>query len=180
MLKSTVVYNRPSRVAIFYNKLILYLRVGWMLHIASISGLILFYYSVIKTLHILGTAINLQLALWIYLCCFWFVVVVVSLIDGYGRFQNYKQVKDLLYQYGFDKRFLRPFISSRCQRNAVLEAARSTNHKQETIRYFKTLGYKWYHIFPDAFVKNPLVLFTTIFWKRILVTKYYKMQYFYW
>jgi len=180
MLKSTVFYNQPSRVTIFYNKLLLYLRVGWMLHVACISGLIFFYDALQNTLHLAKEVIGLQFFLWTYLCSFWFVVIVVSIVDGYGRYQNYKQVKDLFYKYGFDKRLIRPFITSRCQRNAVLEAARSTNHKYKTITYFKSLGYKWYHIFPDAFVKNPLVLFTSIFWKRILVTKYYELQYFYW
>jgi hypothetical protein len=39
--------------------------------------------------------------------------------------------------------------------------------------YFKSNGYKWYHLVPDVVLKKPFVLFTKNFWSITLFTKTY-------
>ncbi|MFD1314692.1 hypothetical protein [Namhaeicola litoreus] len=100
--------------------------------------------------------------------------------DALGRYQNYKQIKDTLYKRGFDTRLIRPFMYSKCQRDAVLVATKDLGYTEEAKAYFKKNGYRWYHILPDAFIQNPLVLFHRKFWTNILFTKRYVRQYFLW
>jgi hypothetical protein len=181
MLKPTVdLLYQPSKANILFNKLIKYIRVGYMLHIACLLNLILFFIGIENAFNEVIFSYGIRFYAWLYVSSFGITVFIISMIDAYGRYQNYKQIKDLFFNYGFDTRLIQPFMFSRCQRNAVIEAAISLGYKDKTLEYFSTLGYKWYHIFPDAFVKNPLVIFKILFWKKILVTKYYKLQNFYW
>jgi hypothetical protein len=40
-------------------------------------------------------------------------------LDAYSRFQNYKSMKDLLYHYGFQIRFIKTLRHSKCQREGT-------------------------------------------------------------
>jgi hypothetical protein len=88
-------------------------------------------------------------------------------------YQNYKLVKDNLYSYGFQTRLLKPFIQSSCQRDAVKVAADELGMLPQCREYFKSYGYKWYHLIPDIVLKKPSVLFTKNFWSTTLFTKTY-------
>jgi len=89
------------------------------------------------------------------------------------RYQDYKLVKDSLYIYGFQKRILKPFVKSRCQSDAAKTAASELGMSNQYREYSKSIGYKWYHLFPDVIFKNPAILFTKNFWSSTLFAKTY-------
>jgi len=94
-------------------------------------------------------------------------------LDARSRYQNYKLVKDHLYMFGFQKRILKPFIKSRCQRDAARSAAGELGMTLKCKEYFKENGYKWYHLFPDAIFKKPSILSTRDFWVTTLFAETY-------
>jgi hypothetical protein len=94
-------------------------------------------------------------------------------LDARSRYQNYKLIKDQLFIYGFQKRILKPFVKSRCQRDAVKAAASELGMSVQCREHFKNLGYNWYHLFPDAIFKKPSVLLEKNFWITTLFTKRY-------
>ena len=94
-------------------------------------------------------------------------------LDVRSRFQNYKQVKDHFYQYGFQKRIVNPFAHSKCQRDAVIAAAEELGFAQECKKHFDQLGYKWYHVIPDMLVKRPTYLLHKMFWLNTFFVKTY-------
>src|SRR5882672_5712043 len=49
---------------------------------------------------------------------------IFSQLDARSRYQNYKMLRDHFYFYGFHPRIVKPFIKSRCQRDAVIAAAK--------------------------------------------------------
>ena len=107
-------------------------------------------------------------------------IPIFAELDALGRYQNYKQIKDVLFKMGFDERLLKPFLYSKCQRDAILVAAKDLKMTTQVKECFYNSGYRFYHILPDAFVKNPFVLFKKQFWTKILFTKRYEFQNFYW
>jgi hypothetical protein len=107
-------------------------------------------------------------------------VTVTSQLDAYSRFQNYKMMKDLLFQHGYRELFLKPFSRSRCQRDAVSEAASQLGLEADINLYFKRLGYKWYHIIPSVLIENPLILLTRNYWQTTFFVSYYRSKYFCW
>ena len=102
-----------------------------------------------------------------------FGLPLIAQLDIRSRYQNYKLVKDNLYIYGFQTRLVKPFIRSRCQRDAVKVAADELGMLHQCREYFKSNGYKWYHLVPDIVLKKPSVLFTQNFWSTTLFTKTY-------
>jgi hypothetical protein len=94
-------------------------------------------------------------------------------LDARSRYQNYKLVKDNLFAYGFQKRIVKPFIKSRCQRDAVKAAAYDLGRSQQCKEYFRINGYKWYHLTPDVIFKDPSLLLTKNFWITTLFAKTY-------
>jgi len=84
--------------------------------------------------------------------------------DARSRYQNYKQVKDHLYLYGFQSRIVKPFSYSRCQRDAVIAAAEELGLEKQCKDYFKSQGYYWYHILPDFLFRHPTYLLHKAFW----------------
>lgn len=152
-----------------------------MLHGVTLFCIILSYIMVGAVIDSFSNSgISLNLFLWTYLLSFFITTATIAEIDALGRFQNYKQIKDLLHKYGFEKRLLKPFMYSRCQRAAILVAANDIGFTKDVKTFMFNLGYRWYHILPDAFMKQPLNLFKWQFWKSILFTKYYQQRYFYW
>ena len=158
---------------IHYKKLVSYLKVGYLLHAITAIELIffvLFYYSVdavswFENSDYLSLKI---LALSPTLC-----MPLFAQLDARSRFQNYKLIKDHLYLYGFQQRIVKPFVKSRCQRDAVIAAAEELGLAEHCKAYFKSFGYKWYHLFPDVIFKTPAILLTKNFWQTTLFTKTY-------
>lgn len=94
-------------------------------------------------------------------------------LDAYSRYQNYKQLRDLFYLNGYNVRFIKPFIKSRCQRDAVLAAADDVGFAIHCKQYFYDCGYKWYHFFPDFVITNPQFLLCKHFWITTFFSKTY-------
>ncbi|UZP68702.1 hypothetical protein N1030_06955 [Desulfovibrio mangrovi] len=85
--------------------------------------------------------------------------ILLCQADALSRFREFERVRATLRRYGFKPRILRPVSSSRCQRDAALLAASETGFRAQAHRYFRELGYRWYHILPDRIVANPLYFF---------------------
>ena len=180
MLKSPSALERPSARRVAFEKFIRFVKVGSFLHFMAILALILFLITLEIAVQEFKTGLVFPGLVWSLLGLGLFTVPFFAEFDARGRYQNYKQVKDVLEQRGFDERLIKPFMHSKCQRDAVLVASEDLGFKKKVSDYYYGQGYRWYHILPDAFVKNPLILLSGLFWKRILFTKRYELQNFYW
>jgi len=180
MLKSEIIKIQPSAFIIKTNKLIRFIKVGGILHAMAFTGLFMFLIGIQNSIYYLDLNESTRGYFWLFICCYGFTLPFFSEFDAYGRYQNYKQIKDTLYKYGYDPRLIKPFMNSRCQRDAVIFAASDLELKNEVKDLFYKNGYRWYHVLPEVFLKNPLVLFEKVFWERILFTKFYPLQNFYW
>ena len=99
---------------------------------------------------------------------------VSAQLDARSRFQNYKQVKDQIFLYGYDERIFNPVLKSRCQRDAAFLSAKELGYGVECKQYFHSKGYRWFHVFPDFVFKKPQFLFTVYFWRTTFFTPRYK------
>jgi len=95
--------------------------------------------------------------------------VVLCQADALSRYREFKRLCGLLSRYGFRPRVFRLVASSRCQRDAALLAARQAGCRDQARRVFRDLGYRWYHILPDAIVANPLYFFHPRFLRSTFV-----------
>ncbi len=180
MLKSPSAIAKPSKGTIFYNRLVRFIKVGSFLHIIGLLGIVLFFICFKASLFYLAHQQLILGYIWGLLALFFFTVPFFAEFDAYGRYQNYKQIKDSLFEMGYDRRLLKPFMHSKCQRDSVVVAAQDLNHDKEVEVFFHEMGYRSYHILPDTFNRNPLVLFSPVFWKQILFNEYYEFRNFYW
>lgn len=89
----------------------------------------------------------------------WLGLALLCLADGWCRRIEYLRIKDILARRGFDARVLAPVSTSRCQRDAALAAARELGLHGRALEHFRALGYRWWHLLPDACVDNPLRFF---------------------
>ncbi|HEY2722727.1 MAG TPA: hypothetical protein VGI82_13425 [Chitinophagaceae bacterium] len=153
-------------------RIISYLKAGYLLHIITISEILLF-------LLVLSLS---AVESWISGVPIFIKLIVLSPIvgmplfaqlDARSRYQNYKLIKDNLYLHGFQKRILKPFVKSRCQRDAIRAAAEELGMLQVCSEYFKTSGYRWYHLLPDVIFNSPSILRTKNFWTTTLFEKTY-------
>jgi hypothetical protein len=154
-------------------KIISYLKAGYLLHAITLSEIIFFssffyFINVASWFSINDYIIWKLLALSPSVC-----MPLFAQLDARSRFQNYKLVKDHLYVYGFQPRILKPFVKSRCQRDAAIAAAGELGMAVQCKAYFESFGYRWYHLFPDIIFKEPGVLLTKNFWLTTLFTKTY-------
>lgn len=101
---------------------------------------------------------------------------ILSQLDARSRFQSYKRVKDNLFTYGFDQRLLRPFLKSRCQRDAALAAAEELGFKHVCRSYYRSQGYRWYHILPDFVFSNAGLLISRQFWQTTFFSRTYRSR----
>ena len=180
MIKDPSVIEKPLRGTILYNQFVHYVKIGAFLHLMSLLGLALFLTSFKVSLFYFGHQQTGPGYFWALVSLCFFTVPFFAQFDAYGRYQNYKQVKDVLFEMGYDRRLIKPFMHSKCQRDAVIVAAQDLNHQKEVKDFFYAMGYRRIHILPDAFNRNPLVLLSKHFWKRILFTEYYQLRNFYW
>lgn len=94
-------------------------------------------------------------------------------LDARSRYQNYKMLRDQFYLYGFQPRIVKPFIKSRCQRDAAIVAASELGFEKICKEHFYSKGYRWYHLFPDFVFCNPRFLVCKNFWVTTFFAKKY-------
>ncbi len=119
----------------------------------------------------------IQSIFWFCSVLFAFSHIFLVLMDGWSRFQNYKRVKDHLFVHGFTPKIARHYRGSKCQRMAVLVAARELGFEEEVKDYYKRHGIRWYHFIPQFMLKDPLFLFRSYFWSRTFMEKYYEPRF---
>jgi hypothetical protein len=115
-----------------------------------------------------------------YFSLYGFTLPFFAELDARSRYQNYKLAKDKLYEYGFQDRVMKPFMYSRCQRDAVQVAANNLHFNDECKEFYKRYDFKWYHIIPRIIIQEPKRLFTKSYWKHTLLVASYKSKYFLW
>ena len=151
-----------------------YWKVGKLLHIVAFLAL---FIALQSYLVIQNSDMNSDLSVWIMwlliFICF-FNMSVLAELDGYSRFQNYKQIKDQIYLNGYHDRLLKPLSKSSCQRSAAILAGDELGVKKSVTKYFYEKGYRWYHIIPDFVFNNPLLIFTPFFWKTTFFAQHYE------
>lgn len=158
-----------------------YLQTGYLLHFITVLSVYLCIYCTKETIIILKNSNDWkELALFIYLTLYTFILPFFSQLDAFSRYQNYKMIKDKIYLYGFDYRLLKPFVYSRCQRDAISVALFELNYSGEWKTLISKLGFKWYHLLPHLIVKKPSVLFSQKYWIKTLFVKPYNSKYFLW
>jgi hypothetical protein len=121
-----------------------------------------------------------QLLLFGYLTGYFFTLIFFSQLDARSRFQNYKLLKDKFFEYGFDMRLLKPFVNSRCQRDAIAVAAHELKYDKEWKQLNRLLGFRWFHILPHIVIQNPKILLTRDYWNKTLFVRTYHSKYFLW
>lgn len=149
-----------------------YLKLGYLLHLMTIAEILV----IICFFQYIDVTSWLQEGFIFFKIVFLFLFVAAPIYpqcDARSRFQNYKQIKDHLYLYGFQSRIVKPFSFSRCQRDAVLVAAEELGMEKDCKQYFIDLGYRWYHILPSFLIKRPTYLFHKAFWLNTFFAKYY-------
>jgi hypothetical protein len=162
----------------FLRKMEIYLEVGRLLHSIAILTAVssIFFFKLFLGAYFNGNTIGL--VIFGYLFLHTATIPIFAELDAYSRFQNYKLVKDLIYRYGFRVRFIKTFRYTKCQREAALYAARDVGYKFQILEYFRSCGYKWYHILPDFIWSHPEYLLTKSFWSTTFFAKRYHPKYY--
>lgn len=93
----------------------------------------------------------------------WVLVCAFAFADGLARHREYSRIKKLLARHGYRERILHAQARSRCQRDAALLAAREFGHFEQAWTYYRTLGYRWYHVLPDKVMRNPFLFLSPRF-----------------
>ena len=148
----------------FIYKIKTYLLVGKLLHIIAVTELIIIILIIPKLYNIETQQGFFLTGLRYFAIIFLASLPFFSQLDARSRYQNYKQIKDQFFQYGFDTRILSPVLKSRCQRDAAVISATELGYKNECVNHFKAHGYRWYHIIPDFFWSHPHFLLSKYFW----------------
>lgn len=165
--------NLPKQRSTFVS----YWNVGKLLYGALLIFIVetlLYYYEFMVAYHNGHLAIKL---FWLWSLLFSFSHIFLVVMDSWSRFQDYKRIKDYLFQYGFNPRIISPYRGSKCQRMAVLAAARELGMQNEVERYFQKLGIKWFHFVPTFMIQDPLFLLKRNFWARTFTEKYYEPKF---
>jgi hypothetical protein len=154
--------------------------VGRSLHFIALIGVSIFFIGLNFALYFSEFSFTLTSFVWWFITLFGLSLPIFAEMDAHGRYQDYKKIKDVIYKNGYDDRLVKPFIGSKCQRDAVIMAAKDLDQLNNVKALFFKLGYRWYHMLPDQFVKNPMVILKREFWLRILFTNTYRLKYFQW
>ena len=75
--------------------------------------------------------------------------------------------------HGFDLRILKPARKSRCQRDAIQVAAEELGYGIICKTYFRSFGYRWYHLLPEFVFQKPQFLLSKYFWRTTFFTPFY-------
>jgi hypothetical protein len=155
-----------------------YLRVGYLLHFMTLAGIamaVIFFQLAQKAYSDQSLFSFLFHA---YLTAYGASLPFFSQLDARSRYQNYKLMKDKLFEHGFNTRIIAPFTSSRCQRDAIKVAATDLGLSNQMNAYLKQIGFRWYHVLPRLVLQNPGLLFTKIYWEKTLFVRTYTMKHF--
>lgn len=162
------------------HRFIRYIKVGRLLHLASICGLGLFLGFAKLALLSLDSNSLVWFIFQGYVSFYGLILIFFAQKDALSRFQNYKLAKDLLFEKGFRKRVIQLFISSKCQRDALRTAAHDLGLLKELNAHYTAMGYRWYHVLPDVVFTKPVRLLSSRFWKNTLFVPRYTSKYFLW
>ena len=162
-------------------RIIRYFQTGILLHLMAIFSIFMVYFTGKEFLILFKSSGSLwKLLLYGFASTYFITLFFFSQLDARSRYQNYKMVKDKFAEYGFDARLLKPFMYSRCQRDAVGVATRELKYLREWKKLTHTLGFRWYHLLPTMIVRNPHILFTINYWSKTLFVRTYHSKYFLW
>lgn len=162
----------------FLPKALNYLEVGRLLHIITILSAVLSYFFYSLTRVAIHHEASGATVLFGYLFLHSLTIPFFAQLDARSRYQNYKLVKDLIYQYGFQVRFIKNFRYTKCQREAALHAASDLGYQTNIRKYFSDCGYRWYHMIPDFVWSHPEYLLTKNFWSTTFFAKRYHPKYY--
>jgi hypothetical protein len=155
-----------------------YLRVGAFLHMNTLLYLLLIKLSLDIGLAWLEQGLLWPGILWCWLSSFFLANTVLSQLDARSRWQNYKRVKDYLYDFGYRERIFKPVLKSSCQRHAALIAAEELGYRERVEAFFRLQGYRWYHIPPDFVFSHPQFLLSRHFWRTTFFAPTYHPKHF--
>ena len=119
----------------------------------------------------------ITIGFWLWCLMFSFIHIFLVTMDVWSRFQNYKRVKDHLFQHGFTPKIAEHYRGSKCQRMALVAAAKELGMETEIKQYYSSLGVKWYHFVPQFMIHDPLFPFKKYFWSRTFLEKYYEPKF---
>jgi hypothetical protein len=159
------IINRPQWLS--------YLKAGYLLHIITVGELLVLWILFINMSLSPKNSSLLEILAKIGILVFFASLPVLSQLDAHSRYQNYKQIKDQFYTYGFDRRILKPALKSRCQRDAGQVAAEELGYGALCRMHFRSFGYRWCHIIPDYVFQKPLFLISKYFWRTTFFTPFY-------
>lgn len=157
--------------------IISYLSVGKLLYWSLILFVLESVVYGIQFREALETQGIVMILFWLWCLLFSFTHIFLVIMDGWSRFQNYKRIKDHLYQHGFTTQIASHYKGSKCQRTAVIVAAKELGIEKEAKDYYDRLGIKWYHLIPYFMVNDPFFLFKKYFWSRTFMEKHYTPKY---
>lgn len=146
-----------------YTTIIRYIKVAPFPHATALTLLFVATTLYIEARFLLNGGVPLYAVVLFTLSAFFGWGVILCQADAFSRFREFKRIKAIFSRRGFNPRILKLVSTSRCQRDAALLAAKETGHRHLAASYFKALGYRWYHIIPDAIIKNPTNFFTLHF-----------------
>lgn len=170
-----------SELKVIFMRAKRYFQTAYLLHLMAVASIFLSYFFTKEFLNLL----EITGSSWKLIPCgigsiYFFTLILFSQFDARSRYQNYKLAKDRLYKYGFDSRLLKPFVYSRCQRDAIATAAKDLNMQKEWNQLSSEMGFRWYHLLPVIVKRNPLVLLTRDYWSKTLFVSTYHSKYFLW
>lgn len=155
--------------------IVTYIRIGYLLHAVSLIEiflLCLLYSNDDFNNWLAGRSDFVFVCINLYLLS----IPFFPQLDVRSRYQNYKMLRDQFYMYGFQPRIVKPFIKSRCQRDAALVAADDLGYAAVCKQHFYDHRYRWYHVLPDFLFSNPTFLLNRKFWETTFFAKCYKSR----
>jgi hypothetical protein len=150
-----------------------YFLAGKLLHVITLVDLFICMMLMDRIPDIFRDGTVTMRGLYTALLLFVFSLLILSQLDARSRYQNYKQIKDQLFLFGFDTRIMNPVLKSRCQRDAALRAAIELGFAGQCLHHFRLNGYRWYHILPDYVFRKPQFLLS----KSFLITTFFTPTY---
>lgn len=145
-----------------------YLSSGKLLHAITVGS----FFTMLSIATLIGTH-PLKVPTTVML----FFISLFSQLDARSRFQEYKQVRDQLTEHGPDRRIFKTVANSKCQRDAAMAAARKLGYARHCKVYFTTVGFRWHHLLPDVMKRDPVILFSSVFWRATLFAPAYHSRY---
>ncbi len=148
----------------YFKKIIIFYRVGELLHLIALIAFISFIYSLNYTLLFYNQHRIFLVVVYGYMAYLTFGIFLFAELDARSRFQNFKQLRDQLFKYGYNERIIKPMLNSRCQRDAAKLACEYFGYENMAKSYFYSHGYRWFHIVPDFVFSHPKFLLSGTFW----------------